>query len=323
MARLDKRHGYTRVPNDLLDHERLSCQEKVVLIQILSYDHKGKGLSWPCAATLATNLNLSVKQVGRIKKSLEGKGIIKIKPGCGRRSSRYYFAPDVGAGEMGVASPVDNAVASLRTSTSTKSGRERPRGVDTDVYRKQQENTPSENDNRTELDDAESSDGKEAAEGAEAAALRSLIVSGVAPGPAREIIEKRALADIRGWVSRSNHPDVRDRPAFLVSMLLRGETPPPTPQVPSAGRKKWNALRSDDRLTIEELVRGSVPLEQWPAELPRLDDEMLVEAKRDAASAAGREAPPRASPDKRKVPATSTHGLQRIKFFGRNGADDA
>jgi len=82
-------NGFTQVPNDIIHDPTLSPSAKTVYLVLLSYDHAGrKGRSWPSQTAIAKSTGLSARQVRRILKELEARGLLAI--GAGPNRSNAY-----------------------------------------------------------------------------------------------------------------------------------------------------------------------------------------------------------------------------------------
>lgn len=77
-ADIGLRHGYTLVPNIVLDDESISNNAQLVYAHILKYGW-GKGHCYPGHETLAKKLKLSVRSIIRALNELKVKGLISWK----------------------------------------------------------------------------------------------------------------------------------------------------------------------------------------------------------------------------------------------------
>lgn len=69
---------FTRISNSIINDVNLSSQEFRLYCKLLQYG-QSTGKCWPPQTHLAGSLNLSVKQIRRLSRSLNHKGYIKIK----------------------------------------------------------------------------------------------------------------------------------------------------------------------------------------------------------------------------------------------------
>lgn len=76
------RRKFTKLPNSIIDDEKLSCQEKMVYAVLLRYGFK-KGECWPSLKTLIKKSRVSRWKIFSVLKSLNHKGYIEIKKAKG------------------------------------------------------------------------------------------------------------------------------------------------------------------------------------------------------------------------------------------------
>jgi hypothetical protein len=91
-ADIGLRHGYTLVPNIVLDDETISNNAQLVYTHILKYGW-GKGHCYPGHATLAQKLKLSVRSIIRALKELKNKQLIDWKQRGLNKTNIYMIEP--------------------------------------------------------------------------------------------------------------------------------------------------------------------------------------------------------------------------------------
>jgi len=76
------RRQFTKLPNAIIDDERLSCQEKMVYAVLLRYGFK-KGECWPSLKTIQKKSRVGRDKVKKVLTSLNHKGYLEIKKAKG------------------------------------------------------------------------------------------------------------------------------------------------------------------------------------------------------------------------------------------------
>ncbi len=93
--RLRQQRNYTRVPNELIEHNELSMQAKMVWIELWKYCYHDGDSAFPGMGTLAQNLNTSEKTARKYRKELEDNNLLKTERRGLQKTNLYYlYAPE-------------------------------------------------------------------------------------------------------------------------------------------------------------------------------------------------------------------------------------
>lgn len=91
-GRYGPRKNFTSIPNQLIDSEKLSCQEKIFLIVLFRFAF-GTSEAWPGTRLITKLTGISRRNVIRIRRSLEGKKLIHSEKEKGK--TIHYFLPTI------------------------------------------------------------------------------------------------------------------------------------------------------------------------------------------------------------------------------------
>ena len=78
--RLQQQFHFTRVPNEIIEHPKLSAMAKMIWIDLWKFCYKGDGIgAFPGMARIATNLGTSEETIRKHRRQLEAEGLLTVE----------------------------------------------------------------------------------------------------------------------------------------------------------------------------------------------------------------------------------------------------
>jgi len=114
--RLQAQFSFTRVPNEIIEHPRLSMQAKMIWIELwkFCYHANGRGI-FPGMAKLAQDLNTSEDTIRRHRQQLEDEHLLVVKRrGLTKTNLYMLYTPDLVKKNPEPAESSDQELASMR-----------------------------------------------------------------------------------------------------------------------------------------------------------------------------------------------------------------
>jgi len=94
-ARLQAQFGFTRIPNEIIEHPRLSMQAKMIWIELWKFCFHAEQGAFPGMARIAKDLGTSEDTILRHRRQLEEKGLLNVqRRGLTKTNLYILFVPE-------------------------------------------------------------------------------------------------------------------------------------------------------------------------------------------------------------------------------------
>jgi len=93
--RLQDQFSFTRVPNEIIEHPRLSMQAKMIWIELWKFCYRDGDSAFPGMDKVASDLGVSQETIRKYRKELEKEGLIRVvRRGLTKTNLYYIYTPE-------------------------------------------------------------------------------------------------------------------------------------------------------------------------------------------------------------------------------------